>query len=455
MTFHDTIIAQATPVGKGGIGILRISGIHSEQVAQLILGKIPNPRYATFSSFKNENNIIIDEGIAIWFPGPNSFTGENTLELQGHGSPLVLDLLCKAILSIKGIRIANPGEFSERAFLNGKLDLIQAEAIADLINSNSKKSIQLSLESMKGVFSNRIHNLVTKIKNIRLKIESSINFIELETIQLSKDYIYKKLTSLYKDIVIIQKQAKTGIIIREGCKVVITGQPNVGKSSLFNLLCSQNKAIVTNIQGTTRDVLHEYININDVMFHLVDTAGIRIPKNEIEKIGIDLAWNEIYSANHILFVIDSNQNSHEKLKVYSNFIKILPKNIKISLIMNKVDLLNKRQKLLGIDSKYPILYISSLTGQGIEDLRKHLIQIIKSDQDNTEGLFLARRRHLIILNEINKLLLINKKNWLLSSNFELLAEDLFIIQKKLGEITGVFNNEKLLDEIFSNFCIGK
>ncbi|CAL4317785.1 tRNA modification GTPase MnmE [Buchnera aphidicola (Eriosoma grossulariae)] len=453
MIFYDTIIAQSTPVGKGGIGIIRISGIDADKAAIMVLGKIPIPRYATFSLFKDNKKNVLDEGIAIWFPAPYSFTGENILELQGHGSPIILDLLIKTISSIPGIRIAKPGEFSERAFLNEKLDLIQAEAISDLINANSEKSIQLSLRSMKGEFSKYIYQLVKKINNIQLKVEGSINFIELEDIKLSKNYIYKKLLNILNDCNIIHKQARQGSVLKEGIKVVIVGQPNAGKSSLFNQLCADNKAIVTNIKGTTRDVLHEYINIKNIIFHLVDTAGLRNPTNEIEKIGIDLSWKEIYNSDHILFVIDGSMNFEKQSQLYLKYVALFPKNINVSIIINKNDLFLKKNNFF--KNKNNLLYLSSLTGEGIEALNQHLLKTHISNIDNTESLFLARRRHLNILNEIYLIILNSKKNWILSQNLELLAENLNIVKNKLNEITGVVKNKNILDEIFSKFCIGK
>ncbi|XRX42602.1 MAG: tRNA uridine-5-carboxymethylaminomethyl(34) synthesis GTPase MnmE [Buchnera aphidicola (Eriosoma harunire)] len=453
MTSQDTIVAQATPIGISSVGILRISGSKTRMLTKIILGKIPIPRYATFSLFKNQNNNVLDHGIAIWFPAPNSFTGEDVLELQGHGSPIVLDLLIKNIISIPGVRIANPGEFSERAFLNNKLDLIQAEAIADLIHATSEKAAQLSLESLTGIFSKEINNLMQKITTLQVEIEGSINFIELEENNFSQDHIVNILNDILNHCKNIELKSKRGSIFREKIKIVITGEPNVGKSSLFNALCGSNTAIVTNIKGTTRDTLKEYINIHNVTFQLVDTAGLHQTKDEIDSIGIERAWQEINKSDHIIFVMSATDSVIKQKKIYLQYIDLFPKNCSITILINKTDLLKRKNTFLE-NQQYPVLYVSSLTLDGFNQLNQHFITLLGMHND-TEGIFLARRRHLNKLHQINKILSKTKKNWLICQNIELLAEDINIVQKKLGEITGTVSNEKLLDNIFSTFCLGK
>ena len=450
----DTIVAQATPPGRGGVGILRVSGPKAQDVAKAVLGILPKPRYAHYLPFLASDGTTLDEGIALFFPNPHSFTGEDVLELQGHGGPVILDLLLKRILDIPSVRIARPGEFSERAFLNDKLDLAQAEAIADLIDASSEQAAKSALSSLQGVFSKKINTLVEALIHLRIFTEAAIDFPEEEIDFLSDGKIAAELEQVIQRLNEVRQEAKQGSLLREGMKVVIAGRPNAGKSSLLNALAGRDAAIVTDIAGTTRDVLREHIHIDGMPLHIIDTAGLREASDEVERIGIERAWQEIEQADRVLFMVDStttNETNPEKL--WPEFIERLPKNIPVTVIRNKADLTGEP---LGYSEQngYCLIQLSARTGEGITLLRDHLKQVM-GFTSSTEGGFLARRRHLQALEKAAEHL--NNGQYQLTTFHagELLAEELRLAQEALSEITGEFTSDDLLGRIFSSFCIGK
>ncbi|OWD98493.1 tRNA uridine(34) 5-carboxymethylaminomethyl synthesis GTPase MnmE, partial [Escherichia coli] len=339
MSDNDTIVAQATPPGRGGVGILRISGLKAREVAETVLGKLPKPRYADYLPFKDADGSVLDQGIALWFPGPNSFTGEDVLELQGHGGPVILDLLLKRILTIPGLRIARPGEFSERAFLNDKLDLAQAEAIADLIDASSEQAARSALNSLQGAFSARVNHLVEALTHLRIYVEAAIDFPDEEIDFLSDGKIEAQLNDVIADLDAVRAEARQGSLLREGMKVVIAGRPNAGKSSLLNALAGREAAIVTDIAGTTRDVLREHIHIDGMPLHIIDTAGLREASDEVERIGIERAWQEIEQADRVLFMVDgTTTDAVDPAEIWPEFIARLPAKLPITVVRNKADI---------------------------------------------------------------------------------------------------------------------
>ncbi|PXY96564.1 tRNA uridine-5-carboxymethylaminomethyl(34) synthesis GTPase MnmE [Frischella perrara] len=450
----DTIVAQATPPGRGGVGIIRISGNQVKEVAQAILGKLPKPRYAEYLPFLDENGQVIDQGIALFFPNPHSFTGEDVLELQGHGGPIILDLLIKRILSIPATRIARPGEFSERAFLNDKVDLAQAEAIADLIDASSEQAAKSAMSSLQGVFSNKINELVNLLINLRIFVEAAIDFPEEEIDFLSDGKIETQLKDVIKQLNDVRSEAKQGSLLREGMKVVIAGRPNAGKSSLLNALSGRDSAIVTDIAGTTRDVLREHIHIDGMPLHIIDTAGLRDAYDEVERIGIERAWVEIEQADRVLLMVDGTTTTEiNPEKLWPEFMQRLPSHIPVTVIRNKADLTGETLGYSDV-SQYSLIRLSARTGNGVDLLREHLKQTMGFSA-TSEGGFLARRRHLQALEQAAKHLDNGLEQLITYHAGELLAEELRLAQESLSEITGSFTSDDLLGKIFGSFCIGK
>ncbi|MCT8517403.1 tRNA uridine-5-carboxymethylaminomethyl(34) synthesis GTPase MnmE [Glaesserella parasuis] len=450
----ETIAAQATPIGRGGIGILRVSGPLATEVAQAVLGKCPKPRIADYLPFKDEDGTVLDQGIALFFKAPHSFTGEDVLELQGHGGQVILDLLLNRILKVKGVRIARAGEFSEQAFLNNKLDLAQAEAIADLIDATSEQAARSALKSLQGEFSNKINELVDSVIYLRTYVEAAIDFPDEEIDFLVDGKIEAKLNEIIAQLANVRQEAKQGTILREGMKVVIAGKPNAGKSSLLNALAGREAAIVTDIAGTTRDVLREHIHIDGMPLHIIDTAGLREASDEVEKIGIKRAWDEIEQADHVLLMIDSNESQADSFQQeWATFLAKLPKNIPVTVIRNKVDLTGEAESLVQADN-FTVIRLSAQTKVGVDLLREHLKKSM-GYQSSTEGGFIARRRHLVALETAAEHL---ERGHIQLTQFyagELLAEELRMVQNALSEITGQFTSDDLLGNIFSSFCIGK
>lgn len=440
----DTIAAIATPSGRGGVGIIRLSGPNVCEISKQILGNLPNPHKATHRLFKDKNNNILDDGVAIFFPKPHSFTGEDVLELQGHGGHIVMDMLMQRCLEL-GARVARPGEFSERAFLNDKLDLTQAEAIADLIDSGSEQAARSALRSLQGDFSKAIDSLLIKMIETRVYVEAALDFPEEEIDFLADKSVLNRLNSIKQQLKDITAKATQGSLLRKGLNLVIIGEPNAGKSSLLNVLSGNESAIVTDIAGTTRDVLHESINLDGMPLHLIDTAGLRESEDTVEKIGINRAWEAIEKADMALLLLGGNQRVTNSEKI----IQKLPKSLSLIVVQNKIDL--DKSEPGKRDNK---IYISAKYNLGIDVLKNELKQRI-GYQNNGEDSFIARRRHLNALKDTQQLVN-NAETQLLEFNAgELMAEELRLAQDELGQITGKFTSDDLLGEIFSSFCIGK
>ncbi len=450
----DTIVAQATPIGRGGVGILRVSGPLASKVAESVLGKTLTPRMANYLPFKDSNGEMLDQGIALFFKAPNSFTGEDVLELQGHGGQVILDILLKRILEVEGVRIARAGEFSEQAFLNDKLDLAQAEAIADLIDATSEQAARSALKSLQGEFSNKINQLVDSVIYLRTYVEAAIDFPDEEIDFLADGKIEGHLNDIIQQLNGVRQEAKQGAILREGMKVVIAGRPNAGKSSLLNALAGREAAIVTDIAGTTRDVLREHIHIDGMPLHIIDTAGLREASDEVERIGIARAWEEIAQADQVLLMIDSTEQKVDDFKAeWAEFLAKLPPNMPVTVIRNKVDLSGEPEGLEQLEN-FTLIRLSAQTKVGVDLLRDHLKKSM-GYQSSTEGGFLARRRHLQALEEAAEHLARGHVQLTQFFAGELLAEELRMVQNALSEITGQFTSDDLLGNIFSSFCIGK
>lgn len=450
----DTITAIATPPGRGGVGIIRVSGPKSTHIMSKILGKTIKPRYAHYGPFFSQAGDVIDEGLGLFFAGPHSFTGEDVLELQGHGGPVVLDMLLNEVLSY-GVRLANPGEFSERAFLNDKLDLTQAEAIADLIESASESAAKSAMRSLQGVFSQKIRNLVDKLIQLRMYVEAAIDFPEEEIDFLADGKVASDLQGIITQLDSVLKEANQGAILREGMTVVIAGRPNAGKSSLLNALAGRDTAIVTDIAGTTRDVLREHIHIEGMPLHIIDTAGLRESDDAVEQIGVQRAWQEIAQADRVLLMVDSSTTSAiDPHRIWPEFVDKLPHPEKITVVRNKIDLTEERAEQYITNEKLPVIGLSAKDGKGISLLKEHL-KACMGFTGSTEGGFTARRRHLQALHKAKEFLCNGQLQLSGYGAGELLAEDLRFAQNELNTITGEFTSDDLLGKIFGSFCIGK
>jgi len=443
----ETIAAQATPPGQGGIGIIRISGPLALPIAENIAAqKNFSPRKAIFSKFLDESGRLLDEGLVLYFPAPNSFTGDDVIELQLHGSPVIIDLLLQTTV-YHGARLARPGEFSERAFLNGKIDLAQAEAIADLIESGTETAARMATRSLQGAFSQYIHELVEQLIYLRMYVEAAIDFPEEEIDFLSDGKVQHDLKMIINKLDEVMDKATQGSLIKEGMTLVIAGQPNAGKSSLMNALAGNELAIVTNVPGTTRDVLREKIQIDGMPVHLIDTAGIRESDNEVEIEGIRRAQQQLHQADHILWVYDAVNDPDHLSFANAN----LPENIEVTFLRNKIDKLNETPVN---NEAAKQISLSAKTGDGMQLLRDHLKNVM-GYRGEEGGEFLARRRHIEVLKKAKKSLDQAERALNDRQAGEILAEELRLTQNALNEITGEFSSDDLLGKIFSSFCIGK
>ncbi len=445
---NDTIAAIATPPGRGGVGIVRLSGPLSAAIADAVCGDLPAPRRAALRRFHAGDGQILDEGIALYFPAPHSFTGEDVLELHGHGGPVVMDLLLARVLEL-GARPARPGEFSERAFLNDKLDLAQAEAIADLIASTTAEAARAAVRSLEGEFSRCIRELVEALIELRIYVEAAIDFPEEEIDFLADNLIAEQLSALREQLSALQAMAGQGRLLRDGMTVVIAGRPNAGKSSLLNHLAGREAAIVTDIPGTTRDVLREQIAIDGMPLHIIDTAGLRDSEDVVEREGVRRAWAEMATADRILLLVDDRQGlTAEDQALRSR----LPAETGVTVIYNKIDLTDREPMLRPTDWGHE-LWLSAKTGAGLGLLHEHLKDCM--GYHGGEGTLMARRRHLEALERAAAALALADEQLTVFRAGELAAEELRQAQNALGEITGEFTSEDLLGRIFSGFCIGK
>jgi len=470
-TQHDPIAAIATAPGRGAVGIVRVSGRGLAPFVRLLLGRDLRAREATYLPIPDEHGQPIDQGLAIWFPGPHSYTGEDVLELQGHGGPVVLQLLLARCLAVAqtnsaagepllpGLRPARPGEFTERAFLNDKLDLAQAEAVADLIDASTEAAARSASRSLAGAFSERVHGLRDALIHLRMLVEATLDFPEEDVDFLQKADATGQLQRLQKALVAVQAQARQGALLRDGLKVVIAGQPNAGKSSLLNALAGAELAIVTPIPGTTRDVVQQTIQIEGVPLHVIDTAGLRdSPEvDEVERIGIERAWGQIAQADAVVFLHDLTRCSGAAYQTDDAAIAAaLPPGVAVVQVWNKLDQCEEpAAKTLSDVAGPESILLSAKRGDGIDLLRQRLLTLAGWQQAG-EGLFMARERHLQALTRVEAHL--NSASGLLAAQAEhldLLAEELRLAQGALGEITGEFTADDLLGEIFSRFCIGK
>lgn len=455
----DTIAAIATPPGRGGIGIVRLSGPRAADIALHLLqrdSELPTRR-AVFAVFRAEDGSAIDEGIALYFQTPHSFTGEDVVELQGHGGPVVMDLLLRRVLEL-GARLARPGEFSERAFLNDKLDLAQAEAIADLIDAGSEQAARSAVRSLTGVFSEKVQGLVESLIQLRIYVEAAIDFPDEEIDFLSDGHVERELRTVQRQLQEVMAQARQGALLREGMHAVIAGKPNAGKSSLLNALAGFEAAIVTDIAGTTRDVLRELIQIDGMPLHVIDTAGLRETSDIVEQEGVRRALREVEKADRLLFVHDLTETQHP-LEEAARFFSPLPPPEKLLLVANKCDLMpgleaGRREQCDAQGRAYTEIVLSAQQGAGLAELREALKTAMGFHSGET-GLFTARRRHLDALIRAQAALEVALQQLLQRGAGELVAEDLRVAQNALSEITGEFSSDDLLGRIFSSFCIGK
>lgn len=454
----QTIAAIATPAGKGGVGIVRVSGPQAVAVAKAVVGHCPTPRYATFTEFKDSEGHTIDQGIALYFKAPHSFTGEDVLELQGHGGPMVMDALLKTVLAQPNVRLARPGEFTERAFLNHKIDLAQAEAIADLINAGSEQAARSAMRSLEGEFSVQVNTLLGLLTQLRVYVEAALDFPEEEIDFIENSTVKNDLEKIIDYTQQLLRSAKQGALLQEGMTVVIAGKPNAGKSSLLNALSGRDSAIVTPIAGTTRDILRENIVLDGLPLQVIDTAGLQETADMVELEGIRRAKEAIKKADIIVWVFDATENSPSIMRDAILAIQALPginqdSPPPIVFIKNKVDLIGEKPSII-MDAPSPVIQLSAQTRAGLPLFIEHLKSHV-GFQVPHEDTFIARRRHITALTQALNTLQKGLDQLNAHKASELLAEDLKQTQQYLSEITGAFTADDLLGKIFSEFCIGK
>lgn len=433
----DTIAAIATPPGKGGVGVIRLSGPNAYGIAQIICAKPLSIRKAAYAKFVDAERTTIDTGLAVYFVAPHSFTGEDVVELQGHGGPVIQDLLLKEVIRL-GARQARAGEFSERAFLNDKIDLAQAEAIADLIDSSTAQAAKGAMRSLQGEFSSKVNELLKELIYLRMYVEAAIDFPEEEIDFLADQKVSSSIEQLQTSLIETIRQAGQGAILRNGLRLVIAGKPNAGKSSLLNALAGHEAAIVTNIAGTTRDTIRETIDIDGLPVHIIDTAGLRESDDVVERIGVERARQAMLDADHILYIVDASDQSNSESFAETD---------KTTYVYNKIDLLESPLDSGG-------LMVSATSGIGMQDLREHIKGLAGYSEEN-ETVFTARRRHISALEKARDAVDRGLDQLKVNNAGELLADELLQAQQSLNEITGEFSADDLLGEIFSGFCIGK
>ena len=457
MSNSSPIVAIATAPGRGGIGVIRVSGTELATLIKILFGRTLQARHAHFLPFKDKHGEAIDEGIALFFKGPHSYTGEDVLELQGHGGPAVLRRLLDRCLEAGkdlGLRLAEPGEFTQRAFLNDRLDLAQAEAVADLIDASSEAAARSAVASLSGVFSNNVNALADRIIHLRMLVEATLDFPEEEIDFLEKYQAAATLQGIQDELERILQHSRQGAILREGLHVVLAGQPNVGKSSLLNALAGEDVAIVTDIAGTTRDRVMQLIHIDGIPLHIVDTAGLRDTEDTVERIGIARTWDEIAKANVIVHLLDA-RNPQDELD--SAITSRLPSHVPVLRVYNKIDLLAPGQQaaLPAQESGATVLPISARKDIGLDTLRRTLLDIAGWNP-GSESPWLARERHLRALERAEYHLGMAAEHATHSDQvLDLFAEELRLAHLDLCSITGEFSSDDLLGEIFSSFCIGK
>jgi tRNA modification GTPase len=441
-----TIAAIATPPGRGGIGVVRVSGADLANFAERLIGRVPMPRRAERAVFRDATGREIDDGLALYFPAPRSYTGDDVLELHGHGGPVVMQMLLRRCLEL-GARVAEPGEFTRRAFLADKLDLAQAEAVADLIDAATESAARCAVRSLKGDFSEAIHALEAQLVELRMLVEATLDFPEEEIDPLDRASARERLARVAGGVERALSQARQGSLLRTGLQVVLAGQPNVGKSSLLNRLAGEERAIVTSVPGTTRDTVREAIQIGGVPLNIVDTAGLRDTADEVERLGIERTWREIERADLLLLVVDARVGiSREDEAVVAK----LPERLRRVVVHNKIDLAGRAADVKhGADGEH--VYLSATTGEGIDRLRETLLALA-GFESREEDLFMARERHLDALRRAREHLADAERAF---GRAELFAEELRLAHHVLQEITGEFTADDLLGEIFSRFCIGK